>query len=350
MDKKNIYIGLFVPMFSLSENEGAPDSTSLVQPTGELAHETGKNQSSPAELFAADMIPQEPEIDESIVQQEEGEDENSHDVDSIDQDSFESPEYARGNWYKKQQVLKYAHDVYQEVRQKEASVGEFENVFIAKKNNLTQHLEEFSQSLGVAFAGFYQILFDEIERFEQTEPATGLLTSDDRIKLAQDQETKAVLVQLKKDLDDMTELYKAADQAMTVLLQQIMASHNFEQKAFENYEKIAHVLSDQVAEQLYGEIVAARENINGILGYIQGDFTRYFDELSENIIKSFSVIKQEMALLNERGINFFKPVQKKVETVSVPAAQPKGNIVFRFFSQIFQFFSFLWKWMRGFFA
>ncbi len=48
---------------------------------------------------------------------------------------------------------------------------------------------------------------------------------------------------------------------MAVLMQQITATHNFEQKAFESYEKIAQVLSDQVAKQLYAEIVAAREKI-----------------------------------------------------------------------------------------
>ena len=143
-------------------------------------------------------------------------------------------------------------------------------------------------------------------------------------------------------------------------MQQITATHNFEQKAFESYEKIAQVLSDQVAKQLYAEIVAARENISGTAEYIKGDFSRYFDELSENITKSITLVHQQLATLKERGLDLTKSHEEKaVEAkVAIPApAKPSQSYVSAFFSGVYSFwfalanyFAGIWRWFTGFFA
>ncbi len=358
MDKKLLYIGLVFPIISYTQQtvvaEDVPlESESSTQESEAQTPVEGSEITESPAVVPEHVAPIDLDSDDSsddTVDTDENEDDEE--IDSNDTDMFESPEYARGNWYKKQQTLKHAHDVYQEVRQKEALVEQFENTFITKKNVLTNKFEEFSQALGGAINGIYQTLFEEIERLETLQKPEGQLTQQDRVQLAQAQETKEALVQLKKDFDALTELYKAIDQAMNVLMQQITISHNFEQKAFDNYEKIAQVLSDQVAEQLYTEIIASRENIIGIADYIKGDFSHYFDELSDNITKSMALIQQQLTALKERGVDLLKVKEERASYVETP--EKKEAEAPGFFSGILlkiqNFFSAIIAWFKGFFA
>lgn len=363
MDKKLLYVGLLFPIISYTqqpsvaeemplESESAPQEAEE-QKAAEASSEIIETQPAVAESMQVDLDADDSSDDSQADTLDTQENDEDEDIDSNDTDMFESPEYARGNWYKKQQTLKHAHDVYQEVRQKEALVEQFENVFITKKNVLTNKFEEFSQALGGAINTIYQTLFEEIERLETSQKPEGQLTQQDRVNMAQAQETKESLLQLKKDFDALTELYKGVDKAMSVLMEQITISHNFEQKAFDSYEKIAQVLSDQVAEQLYAEIIAARENIIGISEYIKGDFSHYFDELSENITKSMALIQQQLTTLKERGVDLLKAKEERASHVETPEkkelpAAPGffGGILLK----IKNFFSAIIAWFKGFFA
>lgn len=310
MDKRFIYIGLLFPFYGL----GSEAETH--EPHEELTH-----------------VDHAKAIDETAA--DDGSD--NHDDDEVDDEALEdneidlttAPEHARGNWYEKQQILKQAHDVYQDLRQKEAEVATFEAAFVAKKNELTNIYEQFTGSLTRTVAVIYQEVVDQLKKLEEAAKPVGQLTQQERVKLAESQETKLIMTQLKKDLDTVTELYKAADQAMATLMQQITMAHTLEHKAFEAYKKIAQVLSDQVARELYAEIVAARESIHGAADYIQGAFTRYFDELRENISKSITLVHQQIATLKERGIDLTNAHEEKVEEKKPAAAQapqPQGYI------------------------
>jgi|GEM_PF-5045734 hypothetical protein len=343
MNKKFIYAGLLLPLVSYAQETVAPEEE-ILQP--QVAQEAQAPE-------VPEVIEEKKELEAPQEASEEVEnfDDEDTDLEQDDNDSDVLPEHARGNWYKKQQALKHAHEVYQEVRQKEMAVAQYEEEFITKKNILTSKLEEFSQVLGVAVSTLYQSLFDEIEKLEATQKPQGQMTQEERIKITQSQETKTLLLQLKKDFDNITELYKAADKAMSVLMEQITASHTFEQKAFENYEKISQVLSDLVAEQLYAEIVAARENINGISEYLKGDFSHYFDELSDNITQSLALMQQQLATLKERGVDLLKT--KEIPVESKPAEEKKSSS-FGFFgafvTKVKNFFSAIISWFWGFFA
>jgi hypothetical protein len=356
MNKKLVYVGLLLPLVCRPQEQEINVPEAVQADNQEIKQEIVGQE--PMELVST---PEEnPSIENDQDDQDTDEDLDDEDEASDSEIDFnESPEYARGNWYEKQQTLKQAHDVYQEVRQKESAVAAFETTFITKKNELTNKFEEFSQSLTVTLPALYQAIVDELEKLEAAQKPTGQLSQEERIKLTEVQETKNLLIQLKKDLDAITELYKAADQAMVVLMQQITATHNFEQKAFESYEKIAQVLSDQVAKQLYAEIVAARENIFGIAEYIKGDFSHYFDELSENIVKSITLVHQQLVTLKERGLDLVRHGEKVVPE-TVPAAQPakvsKGYFssmfsgVYNFGSALAHYFTGIFRWFAGFFA
>ncbi|MFI4919763.1 MAG: hypothetical protein ACHP65_09430 [Legionellales bacterium] len=363
MSKKLVYVGLLLPLVCSAQDQEAPvaelsSQTDEQEVKQEVAGQEPQREGvDGAEL---DEVEGDQDLDQDTDLETEDDTDDEDDASASDIDLTESPEYARGNWYEKQQTLKQAHDVYQEVRQKEAGVAQFESIFITKKNELTNKFEEFSQSLAVSLPVLHKAIVDELEKLEKIAKPSAGLTQEERIKLTEAQETKNVLTQLKKDLDAITELYKAADQAMIVLMQQITATHNFEQKAFESYEKIAQVLSDQVAKQLYAEIVAARENIAGIAEYIKGDFSRYFDELSENITKSITLVHQQLATLKEHGLDLTKSQEEKVvqhEECAAPAPKPTRSYFSMFFSGFYAFwfalanyFAGIWRWFAGFFA
>ncbi len=199
--KKLVYVGLLLPLVCSAQQEDSD--------APELMH-----QEDEQELVAV----QEPESfnqEEADVAEDDGGYEAGDDQDEASQDAeldIAEPAYARGNWYEKQKTYIMAHDVYQEVRQKEAVVDQFEPVFVAKKNELTNRFEEFVQSLPVAQHLIYQALVDELEKLEHLAKPSPAMTQDERVKLTEAQETKNLLTQLKKDFDTITELYKAGDQ------------------------------------------------------------------------------------------------------------------------------------------
>ncbi|MBY0110342.1 MAG: hypothetical protein K2X90_04485 [Candidatus Babeliaceae bacterium] len=342
MNKKFLYVGLLLPFVCNAQEQELVAQAAETQENA--AHEEIINNQSSEEII------DEPE--DSDDQDEQDSDEED-DVSAEELDLHGSPEYARGNWYEKQQMLKQAHDVYQEVRQKEAAIAQFETTFITQKNELTNRFEEFSQSLGITLPALNKAVADELERLEALPKiAESQLAQEERIRLTQDLEKKNILIQLKKDLESITELYTAADHAMTVLMQQITSTHNFEQKAFESYEKIAQVLSDQVAKQLYAEILAARENLTSIAAYIKGDFSAYFNELAENIKKTITLVGQQLTVLQEHGLDLTKSKEKIIEKiVEVPVSNKKTSNYFNiFFSSIYNFFIGIWRFIKGFFA
>lgn len=308
-------------------------------------------------IYAQQSVEPQPIAEEPVVEQQvtelpavvqEPAPELERDLDEIDEADFIAPEYARGNWYKKRQLVKDAHALlYQTVVEKAAHVAAFENPFIAKKNALTQRFEEFSQSLGFARGVLYETIVNEISRLESARKPKEPLTQSDRIALTQIQENKNTLMQLKKDFDTVTELYKSVDQAMAVLLEQVGSSQQYKEKAFECYEKITQVLSDQVAEQLYAEIVAAGENIDRIALYISGDFSHYFDELSAKISDQIALISKQITHLKEQGVDLLNP------KAPVKQAKPEQKAGLGFFGRIWywisQFFIRIFKWFKGFF-
>lgn len=339
MSKKLLYIGLLLPVVAYTASAGTTE-----EPLDEVFEPASMAES------IEDIHEEVPEdLDEDM--DEEGDNEEDQYEKAVDPDLL-GPAYARGNFYKKQQTLKQAHEVYQDIRQKEALVAQFESSFIIKKNELTNKLEESSQALGSTVTSIYQALLAELEKFETLQKPDHSMSQDERIKLTHAQETKASLMLLQKDMEALTELYKASDQAMQVLMQQITAAHNFEQKAYENEGKIAHVLSDQVADQLYAEIVAARENINNINEYIKGDFSHYFDELSKNVEKSIAAVATQLATLKERGVDLVVVSPEKTSEKPLASAAEKSSAGFfsSIFSKIYNFFAALFMWVKGFFA
>ncbi len=384
-NRKKIYVGISVALVSYAqedvinilETEDKIHQTDVDTTTKDqyveslLTVSLASNDSNIVENTENEISQEESPVSEVPENDEEGEAGKIHleahdesddyedledDADEVDSESVEedlTPGSARGNWYKKQQTLKHAYDVYPEVRQKHAVVTGYEKSFIVRKNELVQKVEDFSQELGKPWSSVYQLVVDELEKLELPIKSQGPLTESERIELTESQERKITLLQLKKDFDALNELYKAIDQAMAVLMQQITMSQNFEQKASENYDKIAKVLSHHVAEQLYAEMVAARENVIEISNYIAGDFSNYFTELSENITKYITLISQQLVTLKEQGLDILQPkeIAPVVEEMPVPKKEVTSpGFLSSIFGGIYYFFARVINWFTGFFA
>lgn len=352
VNRKLLSLGLLIPFVSYPEEAEKPAVTPEVT---QVTQSETKQEIKPEEIqqnVFENSDQSEPELAQEQEIAEEDTDIEDDAEDTQDSDEVASALEARGNWHKKQQTVKKAHDLYQEIRQKEATVAQFENNFITEKNKLTGELEKFSQALGTSLSNLYQMLLDEASKIETVQKPDGQASQDERVKIAHIQETKNLITQVQKDIQDLDELYKSADLAISVLMQQIIASHNFEQKAFENYEKIPQVLSDQVAEQLYAEMVAARDNIVSISEYIKNDFTHYFNELSQNVTKHITLINQQLSTLKERGVDIITIQQFPQSEKIAPTTTDKStqNWFSALLAPINSFFSAIIAWFKALFA
>ena len=261
----------------------------------------------------------------------------------------------RGNWYKKQQAVKRAHEAYQEVRKYEAQVTPHEQAFLNKKNEFQNKVEEFSNGVGIAMGQLDQIIADYIAYFDAQRKTEGVMSEADRLQLTDLNEKKLELERLKKDFDAVRQSRAAIDQAIATLMQQLSLCHEYEQQAFEKYEKVAHVLSDQVAEQLHVEIKTLGENIQAIDLYIKNEFSTYFDALLAKANEQITTAQATLQSLKDKGINLAvsptarQPQAPAPEKPAAPAKTTSGSWLSWLWTSVVTALTGTWSWIMSYF-
>lgn len=220
----------------------------------------------------------------------------------------------RGNWVFKREILKKARPLYENIRTTVTAVDGLKKSFVDIRSAVDATANTFYSDFG-----FQQGEIDEridilTKEIEQKKEAV-----QDRQLLAELQEKKKEVENLKKQLGVIQEIESNLNRMMTISLDQIDQAHSYEQKAWGNYDRISEILSDEVAHNLLLEMQALKTNIDAIHTYLTQELLPYGEKMSKQVTEEMARLKTTVEDLKNRGILLQQRMEDKEKTSQKPA-------------------------------
>jgi len=289
-----------------SENIGQGDEKSVVvEPELEnIPVVTDKPVVQEVEAIEVPAIP-EPMADEEVIVPEVFEREEPIGIDTV------SLEDSQGNWLFKRIWWERAEERYGKIREQVNTIWESRTQFFVQRNELDRNiLDPFYVSIGMG-QGELQVILGELDDFFIKErEKQGDLNEKERTlyeTLAEEQES---LRQLKIDVESISNLDHAIDDALGMLMDQINRARQLERQAWENFKEIAHVLSDIKAREIYYMMDGAGRNIKNINTYLEKDFANHFARLIAQANTHVTRVLNQIKSLKEKGVDFKRQVDR----------------------------------------
>lgn len=282
----------------------APTETEMM--TVETVSETTQNQPVSSEKSVdnklSSVMKDEPQKIDNQIQNEEDEPEG------IDTVSLEDPQ---GNWLFKRIWWERAEDRYGKIRELVNNIWESRTNFFMQRNELDKKvLDPFYLSVGMGQGELQAILSELDEFFTQKQENQEELSDEERTlyeTLAEEQES---LRALKTDVESISNLDQAVDDALGTLMDQINKARQLERQAWDYFREIAHVLNDIKARDLYYMMDGAGRNIKNISFYLEKDFANHFNRLIAEAKKHTTRVLDQIKSLKEKGVDFRRQVDR----------------------------------------
>lgn len=231
---------------------------------------------------------------------------------------------ARGNWYIKRKFLIDARNLYEQIKQRVPEVAAREKNFVDMRDTITHEVAQFSIDVGIEPHALDSAITATMQQLEKERAQKEQLTEEERSTYENLDMLRKELEQIQQDVQALGDNQNALLQAMPVLVEQIRICTEYEQQAWDKYERISEVLNDHLAEQLYRDIQSYLNHINAIDAYIQGQLTDYFNQTMGLIRDQMNTIKNAIQKLKEQGIEFESQATKELREKQVAhVAQPK---------------------------
>lgn len=253
----------------------------------------------------------------------------------------------RGNWYSKKQLLADARRVYDEIRKKVSAIESQENeIDSTRRTDLAQQITNFVKEFSFKEGVIEQLLTGLKLELEKERRRDGQLSEQERAYLQEVQSKLKELEALKNDIQRYYESTLNLDKAYITLNEQISRAQEYEQRAWENYDKISEVLNDEIAEQLYLAIQGFMTNISLIDQYIKNDFMRYLDQTENIITQLHERIKKRVEDLQSRGLELLEKIDVAIQEdqiVTTTKVEPVKQLGWT--AQIGAFFTGIFGWI-----
>lgn len=303
----------FGPVENTEENTASSEATD--QPAEPIQQEATENTESTAKNVATEtqeeQTPELPTIEEEAEKIDIPEEEPIIEEEpvGIDTVSLENPQ---GNWLFKRIWWERAEERYEKIRLLVDSIWESRNTFFYERNQLDRTvLEPFYMNIGID-RGELQAILSEIGDFLEKHHDQEHLSEQEQI-LASEEET---LKQLKRDIDMITSLDQAIDEALGTFMNQINRVRNYEAEAWKNFREIARILNDTRARELYYMIEGAARNIKTISNYLEQEFFTHFHKLVDETKTRVARVQSQMDALKEKGVLFQKQAEQIVQQIT----------------------------------
>ncbi len=266
-----------------------------------------------------------------------------------------------GNWYRKRHILKEARKVYELLtKQIVALLPEREKFEKIRSEDLDKKFDAFYQECGFQ-QGFIDEQLNSIgEEIKQTQESVGMLDADRKNFLKQLEEKRTELTELKKEFSHVQKLDAAANEGIKTLNEEINRAQGYEAEAWEQYQKIADTLNDEVAEDLYRRIEASLRNTQALERYIKNDIVQFFATLSSDVDKQIGVVKGKIEALRAKGVELNKKVlderikqealkreQERLKKISDQKALEEKKLKDTWSYKARSFFTGAWNTVRG---
>ena len=240
----------------------------------------------------------------------------------IDTTAQENPQ---GNWLYKRIWWERAEERYEKIRLLVDEIWESRTKFFHARNELDRNvLDPFYIGIGID-QGELQGILSEINDFlEKKREKQGELNEQELLIYEAYTAEEESLKQLKIDVESVTTLDHAIDDALGTLMNQINRVRNYEAQAWDNFKEISHILNDTKARELYYMIEGAARNIKNIGTYVSKDFFPHFNNLISEATKHIKRIQEQFESLKEKGISFQRQT-KLIEQAQQKATEERAE-------------------------
>jgi|GEM_PF-4834879 len=220
---------------------------------------------------------------------------------------------ARGNWYIKRKFLIEARGLYEQIKQRAPEVAATEKHFLDLRDTITHEIAQFYTVVGFEPQEIDATITATLQSLEQERLKSMQLSEKERETYADLEVLRKEITQVQQDIRDLLENERAIAQAIPVLAEQIRIAVDYEQQAWDKYERISEVLNDHLAEQLYRDIQSFLNHINAIDEYIKGPFNNYFNQTVTMLRQQIVSINGALKKLQEQGIAFESQATKELK-------------------------------------
>lgn len=216
----------------------------------------------------------------------------------------------RGNWLIKRIVYQRAEAYYEKIKTLAQTVMEHRMDFFQKRSEWDKNIfDPFYLSVGLERGVLETMLADYIAKLQEERTEKGSAAPSELDFLTQLETEKNTLEQLQKDVEQINEIDRKVDEAITVLIQQINLTRTYENRSWQNFKGIAQELSEKKAYELLYGMSAYWQSINDISAYLQGPFLQYFEQLGSSAKDQIAKVEATLTALKEKGIDFKKQWQ-----------------------------------------
>ncbi len=216
----------------------------------------------------------------------------------------------KGNWLYKRIWWEKAERTYEKIKQLADKILESRIVYYARRTDLDRNtLDPFYMGQGFSQGELSEVVTFLTEQLGQ-EHKEGALNEKEKDLLSALAEEKKNLDHLQKNIQSITNIDHALDDALLKLSEQLNQARFYEQQAWESFKAINRELSDKKARELYYGMDTYWRNLNNINSYISGPFSQYFDQLVDRVKGEVEKIKTTMGGLKEKGIDIQQQAQK----------------------------------------
>lgn len=241
----------------------------------------------------------------------------------------------QGNWLYKRIWWQRAEQQYEKTKGLVDSILDARMGFFSRRSELDRTVfDPFYLDTGLSRGVLEEVIETLVAKTKEKRDTAGSLTADERALESLILAERASLEQLQKDIQKISDVDHAVDDAIDALIKQINQARNFERQSWRNFKQIAQELNDKKARELYYGMVTYFQNINDIASYIQGPLSQHFNQL-ETLAKEQTVkVQQAMKMLKEKGVDLKKQSQQfdlsdakqkaHEDTVATQPAQEQG--------------------------
>ena len=234
----------------------------------------------------------------------------------IDTASLQDPS---GNWLYKRIWYEKAERRYGQIKEAVNNVMDSRMYFFEQRVNLDRSLfDPFYMNLGFSRGELQESVGTLMEQLQNAPANTAAKKQQKAAAVGALQEEKDRIEKLQKDVDSISNIDHAIDDALTKLMNQINTCRQYEQQAWEYLRAIARELSDKVARDHYYAMDAIWKNVKNVQRYIQGEYAMHFEELMQEAQKRTKSVTQTIQQLKEKGIDLKKMAATALQPEPAP--------------------------------
>lgn len=309
-----------VPNTQEIKEETATQQTAVMQnQTGPAeSHEEPEPEQAKSEVAEPATEQQPPQInaenkEQSAVHAEEAVDKLEEEVvpEEDDQSNLDTIDIEEGgNWLLKRKALEEVVDTIESINRLFTKIFEISTTYKIERNKLYSEYDAFIVTLGFDFSDIAEVMDKLVDDLENERKEQGDLTGDERMLMEDVAEKKKELAQLKEDIKTLYTSNDEIDKAITILDDQIKLANSYQNQAWQKFQEIKKILSDERSDELLYQTEGLYKNMQEIQKYFTTDFQSYFNDEAQSIRNQMNKIKETIQSLQKKGIDLRQEFQK----------------------------------------